>query len=546
MNILQKSKLFLKLSKYMFKYANKNFDIDATLNTDSSIDTTTIDEDAKSFVSDLESLGSTYIKLGQLLSTRRELLPPEFILALKKLQSNVEPVAYPDIANVVQDELKAPINKLFSFFDDKPLATASLGQVHRATLMDGTEVVVKVQKPNIVATIKDDLASMRKLVNFLNEKSESFRKYHFQSVLNEFEDNIINELDYDTEFHNLNVISDNLEEFTLLHFPKAYKSYSTHRVLTMDFIVGDKLDEISEFYKTEVNGKVIAKQVFEAYLKQIFVDGFFHSDPHLGNMILIDNDNLGIIDLGMVTKLGPDLRKDLLTLLVAISSGKGAEAAEIAYKLSSNIPGVNQDIVIFKQMISNLIKEEYDRSVKQIKAGSILMSVSKIASNSGLYFPQELSSIARTLMYLDDLARILDPEFNPHEAVRDNATKLFKANYTENLSLSDVFLGAQDLKNFISEFPSKANRLLDDINNQKFSLKIDAIDEVLLLKGIQKIANRITSGLILAAMIIAAAMMMKVDNGFVILGYPGLAFILFMFATLGGVLLLFNMLLKDK
>lgn len=546
MNMLQKSKLFLKLSKYMFKYANTNFDIDSSLNIDSSIKNTSINEDAKSFVSDLESLGSTYIKLGQLLSTRRELLPPEFIQALKKLQSNVDPVAYPDIVNVVQEELKAPINKLFTFFDDKPLATASLGQVHRATLMDGTEVVVKIQKPDIIATIKDDLASMRKLVDFLNDKSVSFRKYHFQSVLNEFEDNIINELDYDTEFHNLNVIAENLEEFTLLHFPKAYKSYSTNRVLTMDFIVGDKLDEISEFYKTEINGKVIARQVFEAYLKQIFVDGFFHSDPHLGNMILIDNDNLGIIDLGMVTKLGPDLRKDLLTLLVAISSGKGAEAAEIAYRLSSNIPGVDQEIVIFKQMISNLIKEEHDRSVKQIKAGSILMSVSKIASSSGLYFPQELSSIARTLMYLDHLARILDPEFNPHEAVRDNATKLLKANYTENLSLSDVFLGAQDLKNFISEFPTKANRLLDDINNRKFSLSIDAIDEVLLLKGIQKIANRITSGLILAAMIIAAAMMMKVDNGFFILGYPGLAFILFMFATLGGVLLLFNMLLKDK
>lgn len=288
---------------------------------------------------------------------------------------------------MLQDELKAPINKLFSFYDDKPIATASLGQVHKATLMDGTEVVVKVQKPNIVTTIKDDLGSMRKLVDFLNEKSLSFRKYHFQSVLNEFEDNIINELNYETEFHNLNVISKNLKEFKLLHFPKAYKSYSTNRILTMDFIQGDKLDKISEFYKTEVNGKVLARQVFEAYLKQIFVDGFFHSDPHLGNMILIDNDNLGIIDLGMVTKLGPDLRKDLLSLLVSISSGKGAEAAEIAYKLSSNIPGVDQEIVIFKQMISNLIKEEHDRSIKQIKVGSILMSVSKIASSSGLYFP---------------------------------------------------------------------------------------------------------------------------------------------------------------
>lgn len=546
MAIFQKSKLFLKLSKYLFKYANQNMDLGPVIEEEASLESTSISEDAKSFVADLESLGPTYIKLGQLLSTRRELLPAEFITALKKLQSNVEPIAYPDIVNIIQAELGAQLNKLFTFFDDKPLATASIGQVHRATLMDGSEVVVKVQKPNIVKTIKDDLVSIRKLVNFLNEKSLSFRKYHFQSVLNEFEANIFNELDYINEFNNLSVISKNLENFEHIHFPKAFKSYSTNKLLTMDFIVGDKLDEISEIYKTEIDGKLIAKDVFEAYLKQIFVDGFFHSDPHLGNMILIDSKNLGIIDLGMVTKLGPDLRKDLLSLLVAISSGKGSEAAEIAYRLSSNIPGVEQEITLFKEQISALIKEEHDRSVKQIKAGSVLMSVSKIASNSGLYFPQELSSIARTLMYLDDLARILDPDFNPHEAVKENATKLFKANYTENLSLSDVFLSAQDLKKFLSEFPSKINRILDDINNRKFNLKIDAIDETLLLRGIQKVANRITSGLILAAMIIAAAMMMKVNNGFFILGYPGLAFILFVFAVLGSLTLLFNILFKDK
>ena len=546
MKFIEKSKIFLKLSKYLFKYGNKDIFSDVGINIDEKTSSSSIDEDAKDFVKDLESLGPTYIKLGQLLSTRRELLPKEFIEALKRLQSNVEPISFDEVKSVIEEEFETKISHLYESFDENPLATASLGQVHRATLKDGVEVVVKVQRPRIAKVISDDLIVIRKIVNFLNDHSESFRRFHAKSIVDEFESNIIRELNYLDEAFNLNKINNNLKSFENIIFPTSYKSYTTERVLTMDFIDGKNLNNLSEFAVTEIDGKTLANDIFKAYLKQIFVDGFFHSDPHLGNILLINNKKIGILDLGMVTRLGPELRQDLLALIVSISSGKGKETAEQAFSLASNIDGVSEDVAGFKESISHMVKEEYDRSIDQMKAGSVLMDISKIASRSGLYFPQELTSIARTLMYLDDLGRILDPQFNPHLAVRENALTLFKANYSSDLSFSDLFLGANEIKKFIHEFPTKINRILDDVTDQKFKIKVDAIDEVLLLRGIQKVANRITTGLILAAMIVSAAMMMKVESGFTLFGYPGLAILLFAFAFIGSFSLILNILFKDK
>jgi predicted unusual protein kinase regulating ubiquinone biosynthesis (AarF/ABC1/UbiB family) len=545
METIEKSKIYLKLSKYLFKYSdftNGTKDSGSTSLEKSSSRT----DDAKKFVEDIESLGPTFIKLGQVLSTRKELLPIEFTDELCKLHSDVKPIDYSIIEKIIEDELGAKIKSIFKSFDKEPLAAASLGQVHKAILKSGELVVVKIQRPNMLQTITTDLKLIYNLVGYLEKVSESIRRYNPKSMIAEFERTLLQELDYNEEAHNLEVISKNLSTFDQIIFPKIYRSYTTTKILTMDFIDGKKFSEISNIKMTEVDGKKIALEVFKAYLQQIFVDGFFHSDPHLGNLLFVEPNKIGILDLGMVTKLGPELRGELLSLIVAISDGRGYEASEIAYRLVYPIESVTEDMIFFKQSLARMVKDEHGKSVSRVKAGSVLFEVCKIASAAGLYFPPELSSIARTLMYLEELGSILDPKFDPNEAVKNQAVKLLKDNFKEDMSLSDVFLSTIEAKRVIEKIPSNFNKVLDDLANKKLSIKVDAIDEDKFMVGIQKIANRITSGLILAALIIGAAMLMNIKSNFILLGYPGFAIILFLIATFGSLFLLVNIFFRDE
>ncbi len=542
---IEKSKVYLKLSKYLLKYSDFSSGMQ-DVESSSLGKSTSRTEDAKNFVKDIESLGPTFIKLGQVLSTRKEILPIEFTSELCKLHSDVDPIDYSIIEEIVENELGAKIKSVFHSFEKEPLAAASLGQVHRAVLKSGQQVVVKIQRPNIYKKIKEDLELIYSVVGYLEKFSETVRRFNPKSMIEEFERTLLQELDYNEEAHNLEVISANLTKFKKIVFPKVYESYTTHKILTMDFIDGRKFSNISNIAMTELNGKEIAHDVFEAYLKQIFVDGFFHSDPHLGNLLFVEPDSIGILDLGMVTKLGPELRSELLSLIVAISEGRGYEASEIAYRLVYPIESVTEDMDFFKKSLSRMVKDEHGRSVERIKAGTILFEVCKIASSAGLYFPPELSSIARTLMYLEELGSILDPSFDPNEAVRDQSIKLLKDNFKSDLSLSDVFLSSVEAKRIVEKIPSNLNKILEDLANKKFKIKVDAIDEDKVMVGIQKIANRITSGLILAALIIGAAMLMNIKTNFILFGYPGFAIILFLIATFGSLILLVNIFFRDE
>ena len=505
-----------------------------------------VTEDAKNFARDLEDLGPTFIKLGQLLSTRSEFLPIEYIEELKSLRDNVSPIEFSQIDKVIQEEFNMSYKDIYKEFDEVPLAAASLGQVHRATLMDGTEVVVKIQKPGIVDLITEDMESLSKIIGFLDKHSLSFHRYNVVGLLEEFKKNIAGELNYLEEAHNLKKIKENLAEFESLIIPKVYDSYTRTRVLTMDFLEGQNLEKISNVAVTEIDGKQILTEIFRAYLKQIFVDGYFHSDPHMGNLLYMEGNRLGVFDLGMVTKLSPKLKEILLQIVINISEGRGEEAAQLSLKIAGHLERAEQHLDEFKEEIAAVVKNEYDKSIKQMQAGYVLVEFSKIAARNGYSFPQEMSSIARALIYLDEVANVLDPDFNPHQAIKDHALQIMRQSQTSGNSISDLLYDAIEFKNLIENFPKKANIILDDIINRRMELKINAIDEDKLISGFQKVANRITSGLILAAMIIGAAMLMRIETSFIIWGYPGLAIIFFLLAMIGSLFLLINILFKDK
>ncbi|MEX2282152.1 MAG: AarF/UbiB family protein [Gemmatimonadota bacterium] len=500
-------------------------------------------DQALEFAADLETMGPTYIKLGQLLSTRSDLLPPPFIASLTRLQDDVEAFPFADVEEIVATELGVRLSKAFLAFDPKPLAAASLGQVHRATLRDGRRVAVKVQRPGIREQVLCDLEALDDIAEFLDKHTEAGRRYDFCGMLDQFRKSLLRELDYQQEAQHLAILAHNLREFEQIVVPRSIPDYTTSRVLTMDYVRGIKITEVSPLRRMEMDGAALGNSLFRAYMKQILVDGVFHADPHPGNVFLTDDDRLALIDVGMIGRIAPVMQENLLKLLLAIADGKGEEAAEVALRMGEPLDDFNEKAYI--REVSQLVAQHQNTTVEQIDTGRVVMEITRAAGTTGIRLPAELTLLGKTLLNLDQVARTLAPDFNPNDVIRRNASEVMRHRLMKSVSPSNLFSTVLELNEFVQTMPGRVNRVLDRVAENQLSLKVDAFDEVKLMEGMQKIANRITLGLVLAALIIGAALLMRVETRFRILGYPGIAMLLFLTAALGGLFLAYNIMFKD-
>ena len=285
--------------------------------------------DAEKLVTDLEAMGPTFIKLGQLLSTRADLLPAVYLEALSRLQDDVEPVPFEAIEESVTTEIGARMSKAFQFFDAKPLASASLGQVHRAVLRDGRPVAVKVQRPGVRKQVVDDMEVIEELAEFVDDHTKLGRSYGFGGMVEEFRRSIMAELDYRVEAANLRLLASLLADYDRIVVPEPVDDYTTNVVLTMELIDGRNVGSLGPLARQEIDGAALASQLFDAYLDQILIHGFVHADPHPGNVLLTSDGRLALIDLGMVARVGPELQDALVRLLIALSEGHGTEVASV-------------------------------------------------------------------------------------------------------------------------------------------------------------------------------------------------------------------------
>ena len=492
---------------------------------------------------DLERLGPTFVKLGQLLSSRADLLPAEFLKPLSRLQDKVKPFPYEDVEFIIENELGAKISKLFSFFDPTPLAAASLGQVHRAAMHDGRAVVVKIQRPNIHDQIREDFAALEEIAKVLNRHTDFGQRHELVKVLEEFENSIAHELDYRREAANLVTLSNNLREFKRIRVPLPVDSYTTHKVLTMEYIEGTKITKLSPLTPLDLDGRVLAEELFQAYLKQVLLDGVFHADPHPGNVFLTSDRCVALIDLGMVGYTTPAMQESLLKLLLAISEGESDQAADVAIRISET--ATNFDESQFRHKLGQLIAEQRSSTLGQMDLGRTLLEVSRSAADSGLYVPIELTLLGKTLLQLDAVGRILSPDFDPNESVRRNAANLLNRRVKATLTEAKVFASLLEAKQFVGALPSRLNKILDAVGNAELNVNVKASETNFLIESFQKVANRITTGLILASLIIGAALLMRVETAFKIFGYPGLPIVCFIGAAAGAIWLLLNILWQD-
>lgn len=492
---------------------------------------------------DLEAMGPTYVKLGQVLAGRPDLLPEPYRRALARLQDSVKPFPYGDVERTIVEDLGVRISKAFSRFDEKPMAAASLGQVHYAELRDGRPVVVKVQRPNIRPEIAHDFEVLEQIASLLDAHTEAGRRYRFGSVVEEFRHTIQNELNYEREAQNLLTVGENLREFELIQVPRPVLDYTTRNVLTMEYITGRKITSLSPLARLEVKGEPLCEELFRAYLKQVLIDGLFHADPHPGNVFLTDDNRIALLDLGMVGHTAPQMQDQLLKLLIALSDGKSDDAAELVIQISEKTDDF--DPTSFKQELNKLIAARRDQALQQMQVGRSLLELSKNAAENGLFVPSELTLLGKTLIQLDEIGRILAPDFDPNASVRRNLDELLVRRMQKDASKGNVMSSLLELKGFIGSLPGRLNRMFDVINNAELELKVKSLDAKVVMEGMQKIANRITTGLVLAALIIGAAQLMRVETSFRLFGYPGVAILCFLAAAAGGFWLVINIFIQD-
>jgi ubiquinone biosynthesis protein len=537
-------KRYKDLAGLLIKYGRSDLVRDLDLGRPDFINGNGTGSKADELPKDLENLGPTYIKLGQFLSTRTDFFPPKYINALSRLQDSVKPVAENEIESIVTSELGTRISKAFDHFETTPIASASIGQVHFAELRGGKPVVVKVQRPGIREQIFADLDAFEEIAEFLENNTKFGRQLMLVATLEEFRKAMLMELDYRQEAQNLSNLAENLKDFKRIIVPLPVMDYTTSRVLTMDYISGKNISKIKPLGLMEVEGEVLAEELFRAYLQQILIDGFFHADPHPGNIQITDTGDLALIDLGMVARIPEKLKMKLIRILMAVSEGDGERAAEYLLALGEKEPGANEGDFIKK--VTEIIVKTHDNSLKQIEVGRLVLEVTKISADSGIRLPSEIIMLGKALLNLDRAGRILDPKFDPNASMRRNAMELMQRNMFDSLKPGNFYEVLLDARNFVQNLPGRINDILNAMARNKFTIRMKVLDEKFFISGLKEAANRLTAGLILAALIVGAALLMRIETTFMIFGYPGLAILFFLIAAVGGLILVFNALFRDR
>lgn len=496
---------------------------------------------AERFARDLEAMGPTYIKLGQLLSTRVDLLPPAYTTALAGLQDDVAPFPFADVERIVEEDLGASIRHLFAEFEEEPLAAASLGQVHRARTRTGRDVVVKVQRPDARDVIRADMETMARLADLADRRTELGRRYGFSSVLAQFRRALAGELDYLREARNLDRFVALTEEYDLVVVPHPVHDLCSRRVLTMERIEGRKVTDVGPIGLLDYDTRPIVEQLFRCYLRMMLEDGVVHADPHPGNVMLTDDGRLALIDLGMVASLPPRLQDELVKLLLAIGDGDGEEAALVlagmGHPLDTYEPGA------FRSDVAHLVSEAMG-SGSDADAGTVLVELSRLSGEHGLRPPAEMTLIGKALLNLDQVTAHLDPTFDPAEEIRENLSHVLAGQL--KVSQGGVLAAAIEAKELSARMPKRMNRIMDSLAEGEFTLRVRALDEERLHTVLQRLANRVTLGIIIASVVLGASLMMRVQTEATWFGYPAIAMFFFLLAFLAALFLGVWIVLTDR
>ncbi len=500
----------------------------------------------------LVELGPAYVKLGQVLSTRPDLLPTPYIRELERLQDDVGAIPLAEIEALIETELGGRLSKLFQRFDPKPLGTASLGQVHSAELRNGREVVVKVQRPNIRADLADDLAFFNELARFMAGHTSVGSRVDVVGVIQQLERALVDELDYRTEARNAAAFRKSLAAYPRLLVPKVVEAYSTERVLTTERIHGVKVDAISPLARLDHDFTPLAEELTRAYLKGITIEGFFHADPHPGNVFVVfpgrnnpltpaevvaderrgdvrpattplakieqeaqaaaqpspdDVDvRIALIDFGMTARLSARMRDSATRLLMALGDGRGDDVATTLIEMGE--PLSDFDRTGYTREISSLIARNSELTAAEVQAGRVLFDVIDLSYQARLRLPAEMTLLAKALFNLDGVTRVLDPSYTPLETIREFGNEIAMERAKRDMSPRRMYQIAMESGDLLAALPRRIDLITTRLANNDLGAHVNIPQLPGLMVALQKVANRIFSGLVLAGLLVASAQLM--------------------------------------
>lgn len=531
-----------QIMKFLFRYRNSG--VFSGLGQDALREEATVEDGTPAqFSRDLEALGPTFIKLGQMLSTRPDIVPPSYATALERMQEEVSPVPVEQIRQALEADLGVRLSKVFQTFDPEPLGTASLAQVHRAVLRDGTPVAVKVQKPGVAQRLLSDLAMLRSIAGAADRLTKVGRTLRFSDWLDEFTRTLMAELDYVAEAENLERFALHLKAYPELVVPRPVWDLTRRRVLTMELIEGVRVDQVPAVRRIEQPMLPMASALLRGYLDQIFIFGEIHADPHPGNLRVTADNRLAIFDLGMVANVPPGQRECLLRLLFAAVDGRGEAVAREMLALGTQLEEFDGER--FSRETGQLISR-YSAHSGTTSEGLVVLELVRTAMACGLRTPPELSLLGKALLNLDTVCRALSPELDAKAVVEGHLQHVMRARLRQSLSSPNMASELMDLQSLAREGPRKLSDILSLLSENRLQIRVSGLEESHLMESLQKIANRGAAGVVTAALILASALMMRVPTASTLFGYPTVAMILLFIGAILGASIVISALLGDR
>ncbi len=492
----------------------------------------------------MEELGPCFVKFGQVLSTRPDIIPREFIAEFKKLQDDVPPFPFEEVKEKVEKELDGPLESLFSKFNQFPFASASIAQVHEAALQDGSPVVIKVQRPGIVDLVNTDSAILYNLAELMEKYIEESRLYQPTAIVEEFAESIKKEMNFTLEARNTDRFAHIFQDNPDVKIPHVYWDLSGAHILTLERLDGIPLDDVDTIVEKGHDPKVIAEKGGTIFLRMVLEHGFFHADPHPGNFLLADGGVIAMLDFGLVGRLEPEQKENLANLLIALITQDYDAMVQQLIALDFKIEEDLQKQ--FKTELRDLIEPYYGRELKNISMSAVVTRIVDITFNLRIRVPPSFLLLTRSIVILEGVGRTLDPEMDLVALGAPMATEIIQKRMHPKRIMMEMYKNISEINIYAKNFPKQAAQVLDKLKND--DLKINFFHSGLenLLRELDRLGNRVSLSLIIASLVIGSSLIIISDKGPTLLGYPAFGIIGYSLAGIIGIWLLVSILRSGR